>query len=252
MTETPPSDIALGYRRQRQRLSLFGIWSTALYIGVVVTVVVCKGPSALWSLPLNAIGDFLAGAFAPLAFLWLVIGYRQQNIELSLNTDTLVAQLEEMRQMVEEQAKQTTALVLDESHARRAAILKMCDIYMSQLAGSASIVTLYARGLSHDWIEAGWRYYSGGDRDFFFRTLLPGHAPPNSLTGQLTTTMGNSTEAAAALHSYVDVYERFTAQVRQLDTENNFLPLFESGHSGRLYRAMKLVEHAVQRAPNLI
>lgn len=33
-------------------------------------------------MPLNELGDYLAGAFSPLAFLWLVYGYFMQNSEL--------------------------------------------------------------------------------------------------------------------------------------------------------------------------
>ena len=38
---------------------------------------------------LNELGDFLAGAFAPLAFLWLVLGIYQQRNELRLSTEEL-------------------------------------------------------------------------------------------------------------------------------------------------------------------
>lgn len=37
---------------------------------------------------LNELGDYLAGAFSPLAFLWLVYGYFMQNHELKANTKT--------------------------------------------------------------------------------------------------------------------------------------------------------------------
>ncbi|MCF0264773.1 hypothetical protein KW868_09880 [Acinetobacter guillouiae] len=48
-------------------------------------------------LSLNEIGDFLAGGFAPLAFLWLVYGYLQQGEELKQNTKALNMQAEELR-----------------------------------------------------------------------------------------------------------------------------------------------------------
>ncbi|MDR2330320.1 MAG: hypothetical protein LBE58_12015 [Comamonas sp.] len=47
---------------------------------------------------INELGDFLAGVFAPLAFLWLVIGYFQQGEELRLNTENLALQVEELKQ----------------------------------------------------------------------------------------------------------------------------------------------------------
>lgn len=54
-------------------------------------------------LELNAKGDFLAGVFAPLAFLWLVFGYYQQGRELKLNTKALELQASELKNAVEEQ-----------------------------------------------------------------------------------------------------------------------------------------------------
>ena len=37
----------------------------------------------------NSVGDFLAGVFSPVAFLWLILGYHQQGEELKLNTKAL-------------------------------------------------------------------------------------------------------------------------------------------------------------------
>lgn len=55
----------------------------------------------------NEWGDFLAGTFAPLAFLWLVFGYRQQGDELRQNTIAIELQAKELKNSVEQQ----TALV---------------------------------------------------------------------------------------------------------------------------------------------
>ena len=46
---------------------------------------------------LNEWGDFFAGFSAPLAFLWLVIGYLQQGEELKNNTEMLRLQAEELK-----------------------------------------------------------------------------------------------------------------------------------------------------------
>lgn len=57
------------------------------------------------SLKLNEKGDFLAGVFSPLAFLWLVYGYLQQGRELKQNTESLRLQATELKNSVEEQKK---------------------------------------------------------------------------------------------------------------------------------------------------
>lgn len=66
---------------------------------------------------LNAVGDFSAGLFAPLAFLWLVVSLWMQRSEITQNTDVLKHQLEELRSTVSHQediAWATTAELLRE------------------------------------------------------------------------------------------------------------------------------------------
>lgn len=52
---------------------------------------------------LNELGDFIAGAFAPLAFFWLVRGYYQQGEELRQNTQALKMQGKELANSVLQQ-----------------------------------------------------------------------------------------------------------------------------------------------------
>ena len=60
--------------------------------------------STLNQLTLNEWGDFFAGFMAPLALIWLVLGYIQQGEELRLNTEALKAQQEELSRQVAEAA----------------------------------------------------------------------------------------------------------------------------------------------------
>lgn len=57
---------------------------------------------AVLEMKLNELGDSLAGAAAPVALLWLVLGYIQHGRELSLNTKALRAQEQELRRQVEQ------------------------------------------------------------------------------------------------------------------------------------------------------
>lgn len=56
-------------------------------------------------MPLNEVGDFLAGVFAPLAFLFLYLGYKQQGNELKQNTIALERQATELENSVKEQKR---------------------------------------------------------------------------------------------------------------------------------------------------
>lgn len=58
----------------------------------------------LQKLPANELGDFLAGTFAPLAFMFLILGYIQQGEELQQNTEALKLQADELRNSVEQQS----------------------------------------------------------------------------------------------------------------------------------------------------
>lgn len=85
--------------------------------GVIITITWIVGIAYIWLFEklnspesLNELGDFLAGAFAPIAFLWLVLGYRQQGKQLEQNTKALEQQekalqlqIDEMRESVNQQ-----------------------------------------------------------------------------------------------------------------------------------------------------
>jgi hypothetical protein len=72
------------------------VWTLAFGVVVFLKVEEAK------RMALNEWGDFLGGLSAPIALLWLVIGYFQQGEELQLNTAALRAQQEELRRQVEE------------------------------------------------------------------------------------------------------------------------------------------------------
>lgn len=76
--------------------------ATALWISLGIAAIAVKFDSVR-AMPLNEIGDFLAGFFSPVAFLWLVVGYFQQGEELKLNTRALELQVAELRMSVEQQ-----------------------------------------------------------------------------------------------------------------------------------------------------
>ena len=79
-----------------------GIVASILY---AIAAIFILGINLCYSLPspplgLNEIGDYLAGAFSPLAFLWLVIGYLIQSRELKNNNTSLEKQIEEFEKNI--------------------------------------------------------------------------------------------------------------------------------------------------------
>jgi hypothetical protein len=94
---------------QDRGLEWWGGYFTAVYLGII-TLVLAANVEGLLTLKLNELGDFLAGVFGPVAFLWLVLGYLQQGKELKVSSDALVQQSLELARSVEQQ-------VLSQEHA---------------------------------------------------------------------------------------------------------------------------------------
>ncbi|MFY9141589.1 hypothetical protein [Sulfuricurvum sp.] len=69
-----------------------------------------KSMSDIKDIPLNNIGDYLSGVAAPIAFLWLVLGYKQQGEELSINNEMLRLQHEELKSSVAAQVDQASSM----------------------------------------------------------------------------------------------------------------------------------------------
>jgi hypothetical protein len=86
-----------------KKLNIIGFAITGAWLLGVIALLYWKWEK-LSELALNEWGDLFAGATAPLALIWLVIGYFLQGEELRLNTAALKAQEEELRNQVKETA----------------------------------------------------------------------------------------------------------------------------------------------------
>jgi hypothetical protein len=95
-------DFLAATKRPSSKLTIIGIVLTLLYLGAFGYFSNLHF-SAFENLKPNEWADFLAGAFAPLAFLWLVLGFMQQGHELRQSAHALFLQSEELRNSVEQQ-----------------------------------------------------------------------------------------------------------------------------------------------------
>ena len=98
-----------------KKTTLFGTIISITWLAFFVLLLYFKR-STLDQLSLNEWGDLFGGFMAPLAFIWLVLGYIQQGEELRLNTEALKAQQEELQNQVRE----TAALVLNSARQAEA------------------------------------------------------------------------------------------------------------------------------------
>ncbi len=90
----------------RNKLAWIGTVITTIYLLGFTWFIFGRLPQ-LQTMELNSVGDFLAGAFGPIAFFWLILGFMQQGAELRVSADALRMQADELRASVEQQ----TALV---------------------------------------------------------------------------------------------------------------------------------------------
>ncbi len=142
-----------------------------IWLGLVITLVWIGG--GLWyvllvteteptqNFSLSAVGSFLEGAFAPLAFLWLVLGLFIQQRELARNT-------EELRKTSEQSEKQTQAIAATEMNARQETFFKIAENVKHQLGGISGM--LYVSGLG----PAGSGRFDREQMDTYFSQMASG------------------------------------------------------------------------------
>lgn len=136
-----PAALVVGY-------VLTGIWAA------VLAAYLFWPSSGRWTKLLevdpNAFGDFLAGAFAPLAFLWLALTVwlqsrelRLQRRELQQNGEALRLQAEELRNSVEQLRKQTELRQTDAQEREREKRERMFA------EGYQNLIEILLRSLGH-------------------------------------------------------------------------------------------------------
>lgn len=102
---------------------VFGTLLTAIWIIAGLLYLTKIGFGDFVDLPTGDIGSFLEGAFAPLAFLWLVIGHFMQQGEISANTKAI---------NIQEQSA-----LRQEIHAQRNSYFQLMRLVQEQLGAIA-------------------------------------------------------------------------------------------------------------------
>ena len=154
-------------RRDRDPLIWLGVGLTTFWLaGGVAYVIYLGGWAAFLNLGTDALGGFFEGFFAPLAFLWLVIGLFIQQRELSLNTEAL-------QQTNLNSSKQTEVLEATELRARQSAFFQIAENVQRQ---TGNLVGLILQSLDpSEWndqvndqtINESWLDHQRGDYERF-------------------------------------------------------------------------------------
>lgn len=222
-------------------VSLTATWISLGFIYITATI----GWRAFAVLPAEELGNFLEGAFAPLAFLWLVIGYFLQQKELAENTAAIRAQATEIQRTAEQAVIQSKSSAASELHARQEAFLQISNSVRAQLGSLAGLLYLSIQGgtgtgtaSSEEMSRLFSAQGSGADLEAFSRHLLTAHLQHQDSETQLE--MFYSTEVRARhTNNFIFTFERMLRRASEVDVENMISDALSASAHGFLFRVMK-------------
>lgn len=185
----------------------------------------------------EAVGGFLEGAFAPLAFLWLVLGLFIQQRELANNTEAL-------RLTSEQSVKQTQAIAATEMNARQESFFKIADNVKHQLGGISGM--LFASGLgpigsgrlSREQIDDHFTQAANGDNEVFARLFLSMHFLEE---GGIAELLYGTEIRDRHSRNYMRAFDRLCRLARNCDVDSIIEDSLMQSALGLLYQRM--IEH---------
>lgn len=150
----------------------FGLIVTAVWLLLgIVYISANVGWSEFVVAPISTMGGFLEGAFAPLAFLWLVIGLFIQQTILAQNN-------RELHHSNVVSARQAEATAANERNVRQDTFFKIAETTRRQLGGISGLLLQSGKGSQGDnsisdaeFMEM-WHQYATGDFEIFSRRFL--------------------------------------------------------------------------------
>ena len=217
----------------------------ALYVSANI------GWSNFVTLPAAELGNFLEGAFAPLAFLWLVIGYFLQQKELEQNTAALQAQAIEIKRTAEEAAVQSDRMAASETLARQQAFMEVARSVQSQLGSIGGFLFISSQAadaegtVTPEEISELFNRVSTNDHEVFSRRLLQAHISATEEDARTRLFYGTEVRARHT-NNFIFTFERLMKRVHDVDPDGMLRDAFGASAHGLIYRIMK--EHQT-RAP---
>lgn len=134
-------------------LGISGLWLALGFVYIQANY----GWRAFAETPMDQMGEFLGGAFGPLAFLWLVIGYFIQQNEIAENTRSIEIQAH---------------------HNNLDNFLKVSSIIQQQMGVTLGMLYISSQGMPGNGkvdsttINSMWNRASDGDYSIFARSIL--------------------------------------------------------------------------------
>jgi len=219
----------------------FGIVVTVGWIagGLWYVIVVSRARGAALFEP-EVVGSFLEGAFAPLAFLWLVLGLFVQQRELARNTEA-------MHRTSEQSARQTAAIAATEMNARQETFFKIAEAVSHQLGGITGM--LFVGGLGppgsgrydRDEVDRLFSQAARGDREIFARLFLSNDYAEEGGLGELFY----GTEVRRRhTRNFQDAFDRLRRLSRNCDVDGIIEDSLRNSAFGMICRRMRDLDPA--------
>ncbi|MBT4522906.1 MAG: hypothetical protein HOC23_23140 [Halieaceae bacterium] len=186
-------------------------------------------------LPTADIGSFLEGAFAPLAFLWLVIGHFMQQKEISANTKAI---------HIQERSAQRL-----EMHAHRDTYFKLLALIQDQLGSISAFHYMSVAGpsgtgqMTSEEFAEGRANCSNGDHAFFVRKMTGMSYDLREDVDALQNVYFGTEIRKRHTENYLKTFEKLLKAAREVDADDMISNALHMGSAiGRQYRIIKYVQ----------
>lgn len=231
-----------------------GLGLTTTWLAMGIVRISQDGWDSFLRLPVAELGNFLEGAFAPLAFLWLVIGYFLQQKELEQNTQALKAQADEIQRTAEQAVIQSEQMAASEIHARQEAFLQIYRAVRNQLGSIAGFLYISSQAATADGSvtpEEQSRLFagSGQDSELFSRRILERHFQLTDDPQRQYDFFYGTRVRARHSNSFIYTFERVIRRVADVDQDDMIRDAFLSGGHGMVYSLAK--KHQAKAPPEL-
>jgi len=215
-----------------------------IWLGIVITIIWIVG--GVWyvkwamaneptqRLTLSVVGSFLEGAFAPLAFLWLVLGLFIQQRELTNNTEAL-------RRTSEQSEKQTHAIAATEMNARQGTFFQIADNVKVQLGGITGMLYMSGLGpigsgrINREQMDELFNQMGAGDHGLFARLFISSDYLEE---GGIQELLYGTEIRQRHTRNFIQTFERLCRLASNCDVEGIIEDSLRQSAFGLLYRRM--------------
>ncbi len=212
---------------------IFGLGVTLCWIGAgMAYLLAIVGWGNFIHLPTADIGSFLEGAFAPLAFLWLVIGHFMQQKEITANTRAVTSQEESARRQ--------------EMHARRDSYFKLLSLIQEQLGAIAGFLYMSICGptgtgeITAEEFTEQRAIATSGDSAWFVRKMLSMGMHHRDEPEKLKEFFYGTAIRTRHSENFRQTFSKLLLAAKDVDMENMVTnALLYGSPSGMLYRIIQ-------------